>query len=227
MITGLVNLPTLLSAQELPSNKRPLEYENVFKSSALARDLREKDPRLQFIEENDAPGRTLIWQSKDPNGDEVRYRVYLQSLKAGSKRVLIQTDIEESYLAFSTRGIEEGYYRFILEASDAAGRTDGEGKTSFRETDPFLIDTSPPSIEVVEIGASEIEIRVKDTWSVINSVSVKVNGGQSIELTPVDGFADEPEEVYSFKLDADESNEAGSLQIEAIDENGNSARLIY
>lgn len=211
VLLNLVAIPEVMEAVTIPPNPRPVEYGALMKSGGKGNTDPPED-RIQFRPSSEKTGYTVVWNAMDPNQDELRYDLRLVS-SAGRVPVLLEAGLEDPFAVVETNGLEEGYYRFELVARDP------QGLTAQRSTRPVLVDNSGPVIQTLE-GGEGFRIEVVDAWSVVEFVSMRIDGGTAVPLLPEDGLFDELRETFSI-----EPGLSGSVVFEARDERGRVSRL--
>ncbi len=90
-------------------------------------------------------------------------------------------------------------------ASDALANAPGEGKTTSRISDPFVVDNTPPTIGDVDWkvagGAATISLRAQDQISTIASVEYALDSNDEWQtVLPVSGIFDSLDEQVKFSV---------------------------
>lgn len=146
--------------------------------------------------------RSVTWKATDSNNDplvaEVLYKGEDESvwktLKAG---------VEEDFLAWDSTAMPDGIYRIRVIVSDAEANPPGKGLTSQRDSAPFDVDNTPPTVNDVKakLGSrfAEVTATASDSFSVIGDVSYSIDASDWTVLLPEDGVADASRETYRFK----------------------------
>lgn len=119
--------------------------------------------------------RMISYEVVDPDGDEVRVKIEIKP-QGGNKYFVLGENIKEKYFVFDSRSIPDGYYTLKITASDEFNNPKEEAKEDSYLIDGFLIDNSPPSIEVVEKGDEYLKLKINDK-SGIKSIRASKNGG--------------------------------------------------
>jgi hypothetical protein len=90
-------------------------------------------------------------------------------------------------------------------ASDSPSNPRDQFLESSLESEPFLIDNTPPQILklAANVSGNKIEIRWKarDARSNIDKAEYSVNGGEWLLIQPVTKLSDSPEEDYHLVID--------------------------
>lgn len=147
--------------------------------------------------------RTLQWRGGDPNGDALRYEVFLRSEPNGPW-IRIGKDLESSLLTWDTNTLANGRYRVKVVASDAEGNAIGEALTAEATSEPFSIDNALP--KVLEFDATPLRdgVRVsgsaEDGEGVIARFDLSTDDGAWRTVSPVGGIADSPRASFVVTL---------------------------
>ena len=168
----------------------------------------------------------LSWRVDNPDADALRYRVdfrregqnvWRDALKPGE--VLTKNEYE-----WDTLALPEGKYRVRVEASDEQANPPNDVQKHALESEPVLIDNTPPVVTELTMNGRKLHVRAVDGLGPISRVEMSVDGKLEWRpLAPADGLFDTADE----KIDADVSSlvPAGShiVTVRAYDSAGNSA----
>ena len=86
---------------------------------------------------------TVRWSAHDDNGDDLIFDIYVRGDGEKNWR-LLRPRITERFYSFDSIRIPDGGYRIRVVASDAPAHTLGDALSGERESDHFIIDTTPP-----------------------------------------------------------------------------------
>jgi hypothetical protein len=141
---------------------------------------------------------TFTWKAEDPNGDTLRYDVHYRAL--GEERFrLLRGGLDEAVLAWDTTTVPNGRYVVRVTASDAPGNPESLALAGHKESAPFDVDNTPPTVALgLVAGARRVRASVADDSSQIRRVEFSVDGGSWREVHPVDGISDSPQETYEI-----------------------------
>lgn len=132
---------------------------------------------------------TARWNATDPNGDSLVFKVEIRP-RGDSHWQTLKDKLLDRYFSFDSAAFPDGEYVLRVTASDAPDNIPSDALTASLETDPFTIDNTPPEITGVNItksGAKRmLEFTARDALSVIDKAEYSVNGGEWIQLRPVD-----------------------------------------
>jgi hypothetical protein len=209
------------------SGSRTIDFDAVFKTDNPERLGDAVSTRTQLTRMPDPDLRTFIWRAHDPNGDRMLFDVYLKPVES-SHWVKLKSDLEEPFTVISLNGLDEGYYHVKVVASDHLDNPEGKAGRSERVSTPFLVDHSPPRIEIVQREKTgnqlKLHFKVSDNWSVIRRVHLRIDGEPPLALRPVDGIFDSNEEEFRWEGALPErEGKPVSVVIEVMDESGSRA----
>jgi hypothetical protein len=144
------------------------------------------------------------WSSADENGDTLVYKVEIRGMKESTWR-LLKDNVKEKYLSWDSTAFPDGEYVIRVTASDAPSNPRNQALEASLESDPFLIDNTPPQILNLAATSSsnKIEVRfvARDARSDIDRAEYSINGGEWLMAQPVTKLSDSPEEEYQLSID--------------------------
>jgi len=149
--------------------------------------------------------RALEWECEDPNGDALAYDLSFRGEGESAWKPLAR-GLREAYFAFDSAQLPDGLYRLRVEASDAPSNPASQAKTAALESDPFLVDNTPPSVQVTARKGARgqaitLEAAASDTQGPIARAEYSVDAGRWVTVAPVDGVSDSRTESYTITLD--------------------------
>jgi hypothetical protein len=145
------------------------------------------------------------WSATDENGDTLVYKVEIRGAKESTWR-LLKDNVKDKYLTWDSTGFPDGEYVIRVTASDAPSNPSNQALEARLESDPFLIDNTPPQIlnlAATSAAGNKIEVRwiARDARSDIDRAEYSINGGDWLMAQPVTRLSDSPEEEYHLVLD--------------------------
>ncbi|HEX7077562.1 MAG TPA: WD40 repeat domain-containing protein [Candidatus Eisenbacteria bacterium] len=149
--------------------------------------------------------RTATWDALDPNGDDLRFDVYIKAEDESAWRPLAK-ERKEKVLSWDAESFANGAYRLKVVASDDASNPPDVALTTERVGPVFRIDNVPPSIEGIKFegGAAKGSVTVSgvaaDADTRISVIEYSVDGGDWTQVFPVDGLFDQPRESFRFEV---------------------------
>ena len=144
------------------------------------------------------------WSATDENGDSLIYKAEIRGVKESGWR-LLKENVKEKYLSWDSTAFPDGEYVVRVTASDSPSNPRDHALDATLESEPFLIDNTPPQILNLAASASgnKIDVRWKahDTRSNIDKAEYSVNGGEWLLIEPLTRLSDSPEEEYHLVVD--------------------------
>jgi sugar lactone lactonase YvrE len=145
------------------------------------------------------------WLASDPNGDAMVYTVEIRGANETQWKPL-KDKLAEKYLSWDSTAFPDGEYLLRLTASDAPGNPPSEALTARMESDPFIIDNTPPKITALTAARNGAKLEVRwhaaDALNNISQAEYSLDGGDWTVAAPVTKLSDSPELDYVLTLDA-------------------------
>ena len=91
-----------------------------------------------------------------------------------------------------------------------------------RESDPFLIDNTPPEVTCCNLSGSSLEFHAKDALSTLGKAEYSVNGGDWMVAEPTTRLTDSSEHAYRVTLPTPPAGET-TVAVRVEDAYGNMA----
>ncbi|HET8644360.1 MAG TPA: hypothetical protein VFO85_02650, partial [Vicinamibacteria bacterium] len=134
---------------------------------------------------------TLSWKAEDPNQDTLAYDVYYRPV-ADTRFRLLRKGLTDAVLAWDTSTVPNGRYLVRITASDAPSNPERLALTAERESEPFDVDNTPPSVTASLTQNSPLRVRatVRDDSSLVRRTEYSIDGGRWEEVHPLDGIND-------------------------------------
>jgi hypothetical protein len=172
-----------------------------------------------------APGRrmfakglqTIVWKAEDDDADRLTYSLQYRREGETTWRDL-RSGLIDPIFVWDTTSVADGRYLVRITASDSLTNATERALTGDRDSDPIVVDNSPPAItaEIVRQAAgARVVVRVRDTMSPIQKLEYSLAGGPWQLVYPADGVADAPDERYEIPLAAEA--DAGRMVLRATD----------
>jgi outer membrane protein assembly factor BamB len=165
------------------------------------------------------------WFAEDANGDDMIFKAEIRGVNETDWK-LLKDKIHERYFSWDSSAFPDGKYLLRITASDAPSNPPGESLESSRETDPFVIDNTPPEITDLRAMPSgnkiELTFHAKDALSMLDHAEYSVNGGDWLVVEPTTRLTDSTEHDYRWSVDRNSSGEA-TVAVRVADEFENQA----
>jgi outer membrane protein assembly factor BamB len=144
---------------------------------------------------------TFSWKADDPNGDTLAYDVHYR--RVGDTRFrLLNKSVTEPVLAWDTSTVPNGRYVIRVTGTDAPSNPEALALTGDKESAPFEVDNTPPTV-IASLAAGSpprIQVTVRDDSSQVRRAEFSIDGGRWQEIHPRDGINDALEETYEIPL---------------------------
>jgi hypothetical protein len=146
---------------------------------------------------------TARWAAHDDNGDEIIFDLYVRGEGEKNWR-LLRAHVTERFYSFDSIRLPDGSYRMRVVASDAPAHPLGDALTGARESDRFIIDTTPPVLTGLEGkiqgGMLHASLVATDATSPIARAEYSFDAGRWQYLEPVGKLSDSLTEHYDFTV---------------------------
>jgi hypothetical protein len=165
------------------------------------------------------------WKASDLNGDTLEYKLEYRGVEEREWK-LLKEHVKENRYSWDATSFADGRYRLRVTTSDAPDNYDSVALTATSESDPFLIDNTPPQIEgltaKVEGGKLVIRFRAADALSELDSAEYSVNGSEWKAARPTTGMTDSQAHDYVVETELPKGSE-WTVAVKVQDENDNVA----
>ena len=229
---GAASTPAVLTSVSvgyLPANARPvvtsitihpagIVFQKPFSDDGAIAGLDDAATQQRRAAQGDAPPaapalgrrmfqkglRTFSWSADDSDGDRLTYTLsYRREGEAAWHEW--RSGWPDALVVWDTTSVPDGRYVLKVSATDAASNTADRTLVGERESAPFEIDNTPPTITrdpARTPAPGRIAFTVRDAQTAIDHVEYSVDGGPFAIISPVDGVADSREERYELTLPA-------------------------
>jgi hypothetical protein len=146
----------------------------------------------------------VTWKVDNPDSDPLRYRVaFKREGQTQWRDALKAEDVHtKTELEWDTAALPEGKYRVRVEASDENANPPDQVQKHALESEPVLVDNTPPRIDTLELTGRRLRAHVVDGTSPIARVELSVDG--KLEWRPL-GAADGIFDTADERVDSDVS----------------------
>jgi hypothetical protein len=164
---------------------------------------------------------TINYRVVDSDKDKLVFTLFIK--RRGEKKWdIIKKDFYDNRFILDSTNYEEGSYIVKLLASDLPSNPKNIAKSSYKISNPFIIDYTSPEIKFSQVTGNTIKFKVVDNLSFISKVSYHTGDRKWKILFPDDKLFDSKEE--SFTIDKKTSK---IYIIKAEDKRGNTRVRIY
>jgi WD40 repeat protein len=153
---------------------------------------------------------SVLWSAHDDNDDDLRYGIYYRGENEKEWKPL-KDKLDQKFYAWDTTTLPDGAYYLKIVASDSPANPPQLALEASRESERFLVDNTPPTIEKLAAtsvttkgGASPqgllVNFIARDSASGIDHAQYSLDGGDWLLLSPAGNVSDNPEEHYEFSI---------------------------
>jgi hypothetical protein len=170
---------------------------NMGQSSGSAR----FDPIPQGISQKGY--QSVLWTADDANDDQLEFSVYFRGENETTWK-LLKDKLDTRFYSWDTTSMPDGAYYLKIVASDAPSNPEGEGLTSDRFSDRFVVDNTPPAVTqlTAESAGSGVRVRFQASAPVsfVSRAQYSLDAGDWTLVFPAGGLSDAPRGNYDFQL---------------------------
>ncbi len=146
----------------------------------------------------------VTWKAVDPNDDRLEFTLYLRPVDEQPWQLLAER-VEKPSFVWDTETVPDGRYTTKVVASDMLDNPARTMLEGMRESDPFVVDHTPPRLGELEArvladGIVVVTAEVRDALSAIKSVEYVVDTRQWMMVGAEDGLLDGPRERVRFRV---------------------------
>ena len=146
---------------------------------------------------------SVLWTADDQNDDQLEFAVYFRGENETTWK-LLKDKLETRFYSWDTTSMPDGAYYLKIVASDAPSNPTGEGLSSERESDRFVVDNTPPAIAQLTADSVSAGVRVRFQASApvsfVARAQYSLDAGDWTLVFPAGGLSDAPRENYDFQL---------------------------
>jgi hypothetical protein len=135
------------------------------------------------------------WLAEDDNGDALQFKVEIRGVNETAWK-LVRDKVRERYLSWDSTAYADGKYVLRITATDAPSNPPDQALTAARESEPFLMDNTPP--EITWTGVAQFHAR--DALSTLGKAEYSVNGGDWVLVEPTTRLTDSLDHDYGVML---------------------------
>ncbi|HOJ49689.1 MAG TPA: fibronectin type III domain-containing protein [Spirochaetota bacterium] len=207
-----------------PQNRSPsISYFNIKTTKTLDKNQRGQKSEL-----------TLEWNAYDADRDTLEYKIFFKKEGNNQWLPLVENIYNTNSFTFDSSLLPDGYYNFKLVVSDSPTNTYEEAEISEETTPLYLIDNTPPIIEITkyqEVGGNiRLEGIIEDNAGIVSKAFYSINAKEWIFFKPSDEIFDSSKETFIItipKKELEKINENNIIFIRALDERDNAKTIEY
>ena len=148
--------------------------------------------------------RLVRWHAQDPNEDELVYDLYLKGEDQRAWK-LVEENIAQTSVLWDTASMPEGQTQLKLVASDRMDNPAAERLRDERESAPFAIDNSPPTVALdaqTSADGAVVEVVISDRISAVQKAYYTIDYDEKQHpIAPLDGVFDSRSERARFAVE--------------------------
>ena len=183
--------------QQQPQQQVTINFPSAQNGMSFASDPN-RDP-LSAVKDKTAV--TARWLAHDDNGDDLLFSIYYRGEGEHNWRTL-KDRVKNRYYSFDSAMLPDGRYRLKIVASDAPSHNPGEALTGGRESEEFVVDTTPPLVNGLEAtlvnGKIHTAFTAVDATSPVTHAEYSLDAGHWQYVEPADSLADSLTEQFVF-----------------------------
>jgi sugar lactone lactonase YvrE len=169
------------------------------------------------------------WVAGDPNGDSLAYSVEIRGIHETQWKPL-KDKLPEKYYSWDSTAFPDGQYVLRIIASDAPSNPPDEALSSHLDSEPFLIDNTPPKITNLTATRNGAKLDVRwhaaDALSNLNRAEYSLDGGDWTIAAPAGGISDSHELDYTLTLDAAPGEHTLAVRVEDAYDNQSVEKVV-
>ena len=146
---------------------------------------------------------SVLWTADDANDDQLEFAVYFRGENETTWK-LLKDKLDTRFYSWDATAMPDGVYYLKIVASDAPSNPIGEGLSSERESDRFVVDNTPPAIAQLTAEPASAGVRVRfqanTQVSFIARAQYSLDAGDWTLVFPTGGLSDASRENYDFQL---------------------------
>ncbi len=168
--------------------------------------------------------RTIKWQAKDPNNDQLQYSVYFRGTEEQTWK-LLKDEVKSTSYSLDTESFPDGKYLIKVIATDSPANPKDLALSGEYISEVFTIDNTPPKIydlqaNLIGNGSYLVTGKVEDEGSYIKNIFYSVDGSDWKPILSSDQVLDSKIEHFSFPTEMLSSGEH-TVAIKSTDAAGN------
>ncbi|MEA3409499.1 MAG: hypothetical protein U9Q95_04030, partial [Candidatus Eisenbacteria bacterium] len=168
--------------------------------------------------------RTASWEALDPNGDALLFDLFLKADDEDDWKLVEEGVLRRTLHTWDTLSMTDGVYRLKVRASDRSANPKESALTASAESQPFIVDHTPPEFTSVDVASSAggltVSGAVTDSASPVMFVDVSIDYGAWKPAFADDGMFDSRGESFTLVIEGLESREH-AVSVRAADRSGN------
>lgn len=167
--------------------------------------MQDADQELQMTKSPLNEKRTIKWQAKDPNNDQLQYSIYFRGIEEQSWK-LLKDEVKTTSYPLDTESFPDGKYLIKVIASDLPGNPKDLALSGELISEVFTIDNTPPKVfdlQTTPVGNNAYLVtgKIEDQGSYIKNIFYSIDGSDWKTILPSDQILDSKIEYLSFQIE--------------------------
>lgn len=143
----------------------------------------------------------IAWSAGDEDGDELDAKIYFRG-EGESTWKQIRRKPEKDYILLDNDVLADGRYRFKVLVSDAPANPPDRVRSAEKESEPVLLDRTPPLVRSVEpVSRDAAVFEATDAASDLRVAAYSVDAGEWQPILSTDEIVDSPSERFVVDLE--------------------------
>ena len=154
---------------------------------------------------------SVLWSAHDDNDDDLRFSIYYRGENEKQWK-LLKDKLDQKFYSWDATTLPDGAYYLKIVVSDALSNPPALALESYRESERFEVDNTPPAIEQLQATAAItkggspsvqsilVKFTARDVTSSLDRAQYSLDGGDWLLLSPAGSISDAPEEHYEFTI---------------------------
>ncbi len=88
---------------------------------------------------------SILWTADDANDDQLEFAVYFRGENETTRKLLEDVKLDTRFYSWDTTSMPDGAAIWKIVTSDSPSNPDGQGLTSERQSERFLVDNTCPA----------------------------------------------------------------------------------
>jgi hypothetical protein len=169
------------------------------------------------------------WLANDDNGDTMLFKVEIRGANESGWK-LLRDKLREHYYSWDSTAFPDGKYLVRIAATDAPSNPPDRALTASAESEPFLIDNTPPEITGLTGAVSgsklDLHFHAKDAISTLGKAEYSINGSEWTVVEPTTRLTDSMEHDYRVQVDRGAGETTVAVRVSDENENESAAKIV-
>jgi len=169
------------------------------------------------------------WLANDENGDTLLFKVEIRGAHESAWK-LLRDKIREHYYSWDSTAFPDGKYFVRITATDAPSNPPDQALTAFADSEPFVIDNTPPEITGLSGAASgsklDLRFHAKDALSTLGKAEYSINGSEWMVVEPTTRLTDSQEHDYRVQVDRGAGETTIAVRVSDENDNESVAKIV-